>query len=395
MGAAASLVEAGLPEKLTRAEAQQLCANKYTEELFNSLSDEEGHITAKQFIEQVVLEQEEECKRLFHSFCRHESDGTCTEEMDEESLLSFMRHCKLLSKSGFSIHDAKELFHKLIQEKVDADDKTKVHVVDEMNSEGGTRKHVYINYTMFREGILPELASKKNVDMDKIMFLLSRCEPSTRLEGGEYVVTDEYNPLTDGGMSVERNIKLLVKEKEIEEKEKERKSSKTESPEEIKRNVASKKIQGAARRRTAKRQKERFRQIRQESLQSIDENSFCNETYEDVEPKLQAKFEKFASPRSHEMDYKQFHKWLVSCGWFITNKNFSARDAEAAFKKSMARASVLSAGIDLNLGVIMNKRVRYNVFRKSTVKLLAEEINVQTNEVMYILLEADDEDGTC
>jgi len=56
----------------------------------------------------------------------------------------------------------------------------------------------------------------------------------------------------------------------------------------------------------------------------------------------------------------------------------------------MARASVLSAGIDLNLGVVMNKRVRYVVFRKTIIKVLAEEVNLNTNDIMFTLLDCDD-----
>lgn len=185
MGAAASLSAAGLPERMSRADVQQLCDNKYTEAQFIEICDSEGFITPQQFVEQVVLEQEEECRRLFVSFCRHDAKGRNTEEMDEEHLISFLRHCKLLSKSQFSIHDARKLFHQLIEEKVEAHDEGAVHVVTELDAHGGVQRHVYITYHMFRHQLLPVLASKKDVPMDRIMFLLSRCEANTHMVRGE------------------------------------------------------------------------------------------------------------------------------------------------------------------------------------------------------------------
>lgn len=150
-----------------------------------AICDSEGYITPQQFVEQVVLEQEEECRRLFVSFCRHDAKGRNSEEMDEEHLISFLRHCKLLSKSQFTIHDARTLFHQLIQEKVDARDETNVHVVNEIDAQGSMQQHVYISYHMFRQQLLPVLAQKKNLPMDRVMFLLSRCEANTRLVKGE------------------------------------------------------------------------------------------------------------------------------------------------------------------------------------------------------------------
>ena len=186
MGAAASLSAAGLPERMNRADVQQLCDHRYTEAQFVAICDSEGFITPQQFVEQVVLEQEEECRRLFVSFCRHDAKGRNSEEMDEEHLISFLRHCKLLSKNQFSIHDARTLFHKMIEEKVVARDEAHVHVVTEMDAEGAVQQRVYISYQMFREQLLPVLAEKKSLPMDRVMFLLSRCEANTRLIRGEW-----------------------------------------------------------------------------------------------------------------------------------------------------------------------------------------------------------------
>lgn len=55
----------------------------------------------------------------------------------------------------------------------------------------------------------------------------------------------------------------------------------------------------------------------------------------------------------------------------------------------MARASIPKAGVDLNLGVVMSKRVQYNVLRKCTLKVLAEEMGLNTNDVMFTLLDCD------
>ena len=185
MGAAASLVSAGLPEKMNRADVQQLCDKKYSEEQFKAMCDSDGFITRQQFIDQVVAEQEEECRRLFVSFCRHDEKGVNTEEMDEEHLISFLRHCKLLNKNQFSIHDARQVCHSLIEEQVNAHDESNVHVVNALDNHGDVQRHVYVSYHMFREKILPVVAEKKGVPIDRILFLLSRCEASTRLVGGK------------------------------------------------------------------------------------------------------------------------------------------------------------------------------------------------------------------
>lgn len=396
MGAAASLTEAGLPERMNRADLQQICDKKYTEEQFNAICDAEGYITTAQFIEQVVLEQEQECEKLFVSFCRHDEKGRNTEQMDEEHLLGFLRHCKLLSKGGFSVHDARALFHKMIEDAAESSARTQagdggeqqVQVVTAMGEHGEMKRVVYVTYRMFREELLPVLAEKKGLPMDRVMFLLSRCEGSTRLVSGELVVTDTYNPSNDSTNNVERSVHLLVNEKEDDEKKKERKLS--ISSEELARMQATQVIQGAARKRNARKRRKRHMVLRQESMREVDDTCFCSEDYGDLEGKVKDKFHAFAAARSAEMDFKQFHRWLLASGWYIANAKFTKGDAEIVFKKAMARASVLSAGIDLNLGVVMNKRVRYIVFRKVIVKVLAEEINVNTNDIMYNLLDCDD-----
>lgn len=197
MGAAASLTEAGLPERMNRADLQQICDKKYTEEQFKAICDAEGYITTAQFIEQVVLEQEHECEKLFVSFCRHDEKGRNTEQMDEEHLLGFLRHCKLLSKGGFSVHDARALFHKMIEEAAESSictpagdggdgSEQQVQVVTAMDERGEVKRVVYVTYRMFRDELLPVLAEKKGLPMDRVMFLLSRCEGSTRLVSGEF-----------------------------------------------------------------------------------------------------------------------------------------------------------------------------------------------------------------
>jgi len=340
MGAAASLTEAGLPERMNRADLQQICDKKYTEEQFNAICDAEGYITTAQFIEQVVLEQEHECERLFVSFCRHDEKGRNTEQMDEEHLLGFLRHCKLLSKGGFSVHDARALFHKMIEEAAESSTRNpgaggaggeqQVQVVTAMDEHGEVKRVVYVTYRMFREELLPVLAEKKGLAMDRVMFLLSRCEGSTRLVSGELIVTDTYNPENENANNVERSVHLLVNEKEDDEKKK-RKLSLTS--EELARLQATQVIQGAARKRNARKKRKRHLVLRQESMREVDDTCFCAEDYGELEDKVKDKFHAFAAARSAEMDFKQFHRWLMACGWYIANGKFTKGDAEIVFKK--------------------------------------------------------------
>ncbi len=45
MSAAASLSQAGLPDKMSRGDVQELSGKKYTDDQYNSLCDQEGTIS--------------------------------------------------------------------------------------------------------------------------------------------------------------------------------------------------------------------------------------------------------------------------------------------------------------------------------------------------------------
>jgi hypothetical protein len=62
-----------------------------------------------------------------------------------------------------------------------------VEVATVLDAHGQVQRVVYVNYRMFREGLLPVLAAKKGLAMDRVMFLLSRCEASTRMISGACV----------------------------------------------------------------------------------------------------------------------------------------------------------------------------------------------------------------
>ena len=66
-------------------------------------------------------------------------------------------------------------------------EKKSVEVATVLDAHGQVQRVVYVNYRMFRERLLPVLAAKKGLAMDRVMFLLSRCEASTRMISGACV----------------------------------------------------------------------------------------------------------------------------------------------------------------------------------------------------------------
>lgn len=134
----------------------------------------------------MVLEQEAECERLFYSFCPHDDKGMSRTSMDEAHMVSFLRHCRLLSKGQFSVHNARELFQELtVQPAEKLAEGGAEHDKEETNKDEGEEGERskeeqaaatarLIDYRVFREGVLPRLAATKGLQLDRVMFLLSR-----------------------------------------------------------------------------------------------------------------------------------------------------------------------------------------------------------------------------
>lgn len=82
-----------------------------------------------------------------------------------------------------------------------------------------------------------------------------------------------------------------------------------------------------ARKRNAKKKREQFAKIRQESGRLIDDTCFCNEEYaQELEDRIKAKYKAFAPPRSGEMDFKHFHR----CEGICVMRLFFVSDGEGS-----------------------------------------------------------------
>lgn len=69
---------------------------------------------------------------------------------------------------------------------------------------------------------------------------------------------------------------------------------------------------GAARKRNARKKHNKRKLLRAESTRVVDDTCFCNEDYNEFEEKIKNKFLAFASQRSAEMDFKQFHRYCAT-----------------------------------------------------------------------------------
>jgi hypothetical protein len=151
-GASASTANNGSVAKstLNEDEVKAACGAKYDPFFFDALKNDDGLVFTTDFNRLVSSSTELEVCRLFLTYSPKNN-------MNEQTFLTLLRDAKLLNKGLFSVRDAQKLFFKLKTE----------------HESAGSRG---ICYKTWRHQALPEIASLKGMELEKLLSKLSRCE---------------------------------------------------------------------------------------------------------------------------------------------------------------------------------------------------------------------------
>jgi hypothetical protein len=144
MGAGAS----SLPTKLKEDDLHLI-----VKEMFHSFKDSDGYVDKELFIAAAFTGQEKEVVDLFMKFSK-------SGFMDAKGFHEFCVETKLLNRTNFTATDSVRIFQKAL--------------VTVSATTGNSTQAV--NYPTFRKLILPEIAEKKSIHLDNLVFKLSRVE---------------------------------------------------------------------------------------------------------------------------------------------------------------------------------------------------------------------------
>lgn len=145
MGAGTS----ALPNKLKEDDLHHLISD-----MFNSFKDSDGYVDKELLINAAFTGQEKEVIDLFMKF-------SINGMMDSKGFHDFCIEAKLLNRTHFTAAESIRIYQKALLT---------------MNTTTGNNNIQSINYPTFRRLILPEIAEKKSLHIDNLIFRLSRVE---------------------------------------------------------------------------------------------------------------------------------------------------------------------------------------------------------------------------
>ncbi|CAE7711207.1 unnamed protein product [Symbiodinium microadriaticum] len=354
MGAGAS----SLPSKLSQDDIIKIAMD-----LYNSFKDSDGLVDKELLIRAAMSGQEKEVYDLFKQFSQ---DG----QMNSNCFYKFCRNAKLLSKKIFTVADCVVIFEK---------SRNTVSV------EQGKSVHS-INYSTFRKLLLPDIAVKKEIHLDNLIFKLSRVDlnpplllhaPSVDIDIDGVIEVDEVGD-DDTDSCHERPSPLR---QSYTNRVAEQEGGGTGSPVEY---TAARRIQSCSRMRIASRRVMELKQIENEAS-VIKESDFDKPVDgSDTETVIQRYFSRMC--RTGEMDLYQCVKMCREAD--IVDKRFTAVDVELCFIKAKLKASSKDCPM-YNSGVIHGKRITYLVFREVLLRCLSEKKGVAIESITHHLINAE------
>lgn len=148
-------------------------------EMFHSFKDSDGYVDKELFIAAAFTGQEKEVIDLFMKFSK-------AGFMDAKGFHDFCVESKLLNRTNFTATDSVRIFQKAL-------------VTVSATTGNSTQT---INYPTFRKIILPEIAEKKSIHVDNLVFKLSRVECNVP----RLIVLSQQNTSPQDSKEQEQNI---------------------------------------------------------------------------------------------------------------------------------------------------------------------------------------------
>jgi hypothetical protein len=328
-----------LPETFTEEELQAACMTRCNDSyiqnavfkehtLYNSLKSEDGFVHRDRFESICSDSCEQEVLRLFLGFCNG--------NMDIAAFTKFCFHSKLLSKRRLTRQEAQNIFN--------------IH-------RKGKQK---INFLVFRNEVLPSIASKRGADVRDLIVRLARVE-----------VPEFADTITTFATSIsydESDLSIM--------------SSATRA-----RLMAAVRIQSIHRSLTARQESEKRRALqRLESQPAVDHTgSSSSKGGSDIERKLMDALLSF-SPLG-EMTCREFLQFchdteIIPIGDVDKSKPcFTANQAKFIFQKTIAKYFDPARNC-YEEGVLHGKRITFDVLREVTLVDVAEEKQMSLDELL-------------
>lgn len=364
-----------LPEKLSLDELKNLCGNEFKEDLYHALKDGDGTVNKDKFLAIATNSQEREVMNLFFSFV-----GMKSKEMESKTFVKLCKDCKLMNKKNFTSTDCDLLFSK-----------TKAKL--SLSSKG-------VGYTVFRDYLLPGVAEKKGVSMEKLIEKLAQSEgpvlhathaDSVKFHDDQSTYTGAHAKggpsFTPDGSAVRMEDHLDRKDADVRGvKEGEGQSTAAGTgPKPVghseEQHDAALKLQAIQRKREAKKKVTELKEIKV-AAENVDHDKHFDKPKDDAtERDVQTVFNKFcgSADKNGQMDSRTFLKLCKDTG--LIQKKFTAGDADLAFQKAKTIASAPGAGA-YSSGVVHGKRVEYSVFRSVAVPIIAEKTKQSIDDVL-------------
>jgi hypothetical protein len=366
MGAAVS----ALPDELDTETIIRLAgSNDFKQELFDTVKSPDGTVSRALFIKCVETGPEKEVFQLFLHYA-HSTRMSNTEFRD------FCRSLKLLNK------------------------KVNVFVADGIFNRALSNGSDTIRYYEFRTKIIPEFARLRDMDEDDIIELLSRRDlpvskpPIENSNPFEVVIDTNVSKVDEGTSSTHSTpkqneaatkLQTLSRQKmakrqvaymkEVQDIKSGRRQSRRHSEQD---SVESENIKRLIAQHDALKKELQVLMdgapgaeipevlSKQESVVEIVQRDLSDE--ERIDLMLHDLFDAYCSP-PNEMDTNMFKKFLRETYTFT--KKFTILDADAIFKKVIAKALSAPKTSQLGQGVFFDKRINFYVFRTEAIPKIA------------------------
>lgn len=340
MGASAST----LPDKLSEEDLKTICCDMYDQRFYNCLKDDEGLVDRDKFSIISSNAKEQEVLLLFLSFC----DGL----MDAETFVRFCQHCKLFSKRRFN--------RKLVEHPIESSAKP----------DPPQALSFPINYVTFRFSALPSIAAIRGSEVSQLITRLSRADFPSSDNDDIKSSKSAANALTNASVESGKD------------------NSSTEQ--DVVQDVAVLRIQNVQRSRLAKSESARKKELhRLESLPLEEKQSHKGTVMcpPHIEQGVHELFLAF-SP-SGEMTVQEFVKLCYDSELIpfeAIHVDFTSRDAKFIFQKVIA-SHFNPAENSYLPGVILGKRITYEVFRSDLLNDIAEKKNMEVFDLLKFMSE--------
>lgn len=362
MGAGAST----LPLKLREEDLQHA-----VHDLFDSFKDSEGFVDKELLIAAAFSGQEQEVYDLFMKFAKNGN-------MDAKGFHAFCVASKILNRSTFTVADSVRIFQKSLV------------TVSALN--GSTVQS--INYPTFRKYVLIDVADKKLLHIDNLVFKLSRIEanPLRLIEPKEPEKKEKKKPKPKQDEEFDYGVPIVDVSEEVDLDDPTTPLRSIENT--STKDKAAVRIQSLSRMRTASRYVNELREINSLHKLEIPEIEIAptpapaapRKTENDVEAIIQSYYHKFTL-YSHpdQIDLTHFMKLCHDCD--LIQRKFTIVDAELAFLRAKKKASI-SMKDEYKNGVFFDKRINYMVFRDILLRCIAEKLSQPIDVMIHHLINA-------